>query len=81
MMISTIHACRAAPISITSMGRHIQNARFANFRNYVNIAVSINLFCWCMLYCYIRRGAGLLVIESVALHIFIINAYDELSGH
>lgn len=78
MTISTTHACRAARISITSMGRHIQNAKFANFPNYVNTAVTINLFVDAY-YCYIRRDASLSVIESMALHIFI-KAYDKLSG-
>jgi hypothetical protein len=44
MMIFTIHASRAGRISITSTGRHIQNAKVANFPDYVSVAVSINLF-------------------------------------
>jgi hypothetical protein len=38
-MIFTIHASRVGRISITSTGRHIQNAKFANFPDYVSVAI------------------------------------------
>jgi hypothetical protein len=76
MMISITHAWHAARISITSMERHIQNARSANFRDCVNIAVSIKIFSVDM---YIVIAISQISIESVASNIII--AYDEIIGH
>jgi len=64
MMTFTIHACYAARISITSMGRHIQNAKFANFPDYVDVTVSVNLFVD-VCYCYIIGVPGLLGVASI----------------
>lgn len=71
MMIFTIHASRAGRISITSTGRHIQNAKVANFPDYVSVAVSINLFLLMYIICYVIRVAGLLDIASMVSHIII----------
>jgi hypothetical protein len=70
MMIFTIHASRAGRISITSTGRHIQNAKFANFPDYVSVAVWINLLLMYII-CYIIRVASLLDIASMVSHIII----------
>lgn len=39
-MIFTTHACCAARISITSTGKHIQNAKFATFPDFVRASLS-----------------------------------------
>jgi hypothetical protein len=43
MKTFTIHASFAARISITSTGRYIQNAKFANFPDYLYVYVCMSL--------------------------------------
>jgi hypothetical protein len=44
MTTSTTHANRAVRISIIMTGRHIQNAKFANFHDYRSVAAWLYLF-------------------------------------
>jgi hypothetical protein len=75
-MIFITRACRAAHISITSMGRHIQNAKFATFPDCVRERVWLSRLTffvdvYFLLSCSIIRIPDLLGVAPMLSHIII----------